>query len=143
MSRAAAVPPPTTATTRRSMQGNRGRDTSVELSLRRALHWRGLRYRVHRRPVPGLRCEPDILFSRARVAVFVDGCWWHGCPVHWAPPKANREWWTRKIARNVERDRDHDRALTDAGWTVFRVWEHDGVEDAADEVAKLVKSRQD
>jgi DNA mismatch endonuclease, patch repair protein len=121
------------------MQGNRGRDTSVELSLRRALHSRGLRYRVHRRPVPGLRCEPDVVFSAAKVAVFVDGCWWHGCPTHWAPPKANRAWWTRKISLNVERDRKHDKALADAGWQVFRIWEHEPIEAAADEVAALVQ----
>ena len=125
------------------MQGNRGRNTSVELSLRRALYSRGLRYRVHRRPVPGLRCEPDIVFSRAKVAVFVDGCWWHGCPIHWAPPKANEDWWTRKISGNVERDRKHDKALVDAGWHVLRIWEHEPVEDAADAVAALVRQAQD
>src|SRR4051812_3202416 len=100
------------------MRANRSRDTNPEVSVRRGLHARGLRYRVHLKPVPGLRCEADVVFARERVAVFVDGCWWHGCPEHWAPPKANRDWWSSKIDLNVSRDRRNDRALAEAGWLV-------------------------
>jgi DNA mismatch endonuclease, patch repair protein len=135
-------PHPSSDATRRSMQGNRGRDTKVELALRRALHSRGLRYRVHRRPVAGLRCESDILFQAAKVAVFVDGCWWHGCPEHWSAPKNNREWWTRKISLNVERDRRNDQMLSAAGWCVLRIWEHQNVEEAAAQVEAVVRGER-
>lgn len=80
------------------------------------------------------------MFSAAKVAVFVDGCWWHGCPEHWAPPKANREWWKRKISLNTERDRRHDKALVNAGWRVIRIWEHQSVEEAADQVAAFLRA---
>src|SRR5579859_7258707 len=110
------------------MRGNRGRNTSLELSLRRVLHARGLRYRIHRRPLPGLRCEADVLFASSKVAVFIDGCWWHGCPDHWVTPKANRAWWITKVEINVARDRRNDAELRKAGWTVIRVWEHEDPE---------------
>lgn len=76
-------------------------------------------------PEPGIRRRADILFTKARVAVFVDGCFWHKCPVHGTEPKANAEWWRAKLQRNVERDRDTDRRLEEAGWTVIRLWEHE------------------
>jgi DNA mismatch endonuclease, patch repair protein len=138
------LPPPpaaTSASTLRSMQANRGRNTSVELSLRRALHAKGLRFRIHRQAIPGLRCEPDILFPTPRVAVFVDGCWWHGCPEHWSPPNRNREWWTRKILLNTERDRRHDEILTAAGWCVVRIWEHQPVDEAVEHVQRVICDR--
>jgi DNA mismatch endonuclease (patch repair protein) len=97
------------------MLGNRAIDTSPEVALRRELHRRGLRFRKHVMPVPGLRCTADLVFPAARVAVFVDGCYWHRCPVHATTPKRNVEFWAAKFARNVARDRLHDRALADAG----------------------------
>jgi DNA mismatch endonuclease (patch repair protein) len=88
------------------------------------------------RPEPDLRCEADIVFRGKRVAVFVDGCWWHGCPDHGVLPTANRDWWAEKIARTAERDRRNDRTLQEAGWRVIRVWEHEHPVQAADRVAR-------
>lgn len=119
------------------MQANRSRDTSIELELRHELYARGLRYRTHYRPIVGLRCTADIAFTRRRIAVFVDGCWWHGCPSHWSPPKANREWWIHKMEINTARDRRNDSVLRAAGWTVVRVWEHESPADAADRIEGL------
>ncbi|TVQ61291.1 MAG: DNA mismatch endonuclease Vsr [Phycisphaerales bacterium] len=104
-----------------TMRRVRSRDTSCELALRRALHRRGLRYSLRRR-LPG---SPDVVFVRARVAVFVDGCFWHGCPAHCRVPATNRSYWLAKIARNRARDAAADTALKRAGWRVVRVWEHD------------------
>lgn len=112
------------------MQANRGRDTGPELALRRALHARGLRYFVHRRPVPSLRRTADIVFPRARLAVFVDGCFWHGCPRHHTVAKSNAEFWATKMRRNRERDEETNGLLKENGWTVLRVWEHLNVPDA-------------
>lgn len=112
------------------------------MALRRLLHARGLRYRVHVRPVQGVRAEIDIAFGPARVAVLVDGCFWHGCPLHATWPKTNAEWWRAKIERNRERDRENDRVLQDAGWLVLRVWEHEPAADAAARVHRLVLDRR-
>lgn len=109
------------------MRRVRGRDTSCEVALRRELHRRGLRYRL-RRDLPG---KPDVVFVRARVAVFVDGCFWHGCPEHCRVPATNRAYWERKIARNRERDAAATSSLRAAGWRVVRVWEHDVRTDPA------------
>ena len=123
------------------MRGNRRRDTKPELVLRRLLHSRGLRYRVDHPIVPGLRRRADIVFTRARVAVFVDGCYWHVCPEHGTEPQSNAGYWSAKLARNVERDRETDRLATEAGWTVLRVWEHEPAEEAADRVEVAVRRR--
>jgi len=82
------------------------------------------------------------LFPRERVVVMIHGCWWHGCPKHWAAPKANRQWWTRKVEINIARDRRNEKALADAGWKVVQVWEHDHPEAAADLVEKVVVARR-
>ena len=121
------------------MQGNRGRDTRPELALRRLLHSRGLRYRVDVRPVPGLRRKADIVFTRKRICVFVDGCFWHQCPDHATTPRTNRDYWSDKIEGNVRRDRETDGRLTEAGWTVLRFWEHDDVLAVADAVEAKVR----
>lgn len=107
------------------------RDTAPELALRRAIHSKGLRYRVHFRPVPDLRVTADIAFTRARVAVFVDGCFWHRCPEHGTLPRANATWWATKLDANVTRDRRADQELHRHGWTVVRVWEHTPTLEAA------------
>jgi DNA mismatch endonuclease (patch repair protein) len=125
------------------MKGNRGRDTRPEKLIRSHLHSLGLRFRKHARPVPSLRCEADILFRRARVAVFIDGCFWHGCPEHGHTPRRNSDYWQAKISRNVERDRRHDRQLTDEGWKVIRVWEHDPPAAASRRIAKTVLQEQE
>jgi len=114
------------------------RDTGTELAVRKALHAMGLRYRVHRRPLPGVRREADIVFGPARVAVFIDGCFWHGCPEHGTSPKANSEWWSNKLRRNHERDLDTAERLLQAGWTTVRVWEHEPSDEAAARIAEAV-----
>lgn len=131
----------TTAAVRKSMRANRSRDTRPELAVRRALHALGLRYRVHVRPFPEALCKPDIVFTRRRVVVFVDGCYWHGCPLHHRAPRAHAHYWAAKVARNVERDRETDRQLTQAGWLPLRVWEHEDPEEAAHQIAEAVKVR--
>src|SRR5262249_9210025 len=115
------------------------RDNSQELALRSVLHRMGLRFRTHKVVVRGLRRTPDISFVRARVAVFVDGCFWHCCPQHATWPKANRKWWRRKLALNVARDRDTDARLRLVGWTPIRVWGHEDVLHAACKIATVVR----
>jgi DNA mismatch endonuclease (patch repair protein) len=121
------------------MQANRGRDTKPELAVRRILHARGLRYRVGVRPLPGLNRTADIVFPGRRVCVFVDGCFWHGCEQHYAPPKTNRDFWEKKAASNKARDADTDERLRAAGWTIVRAWEHEPPEEIADRVCALVR----
>jgi DNA mismatch endonuclease (patch repair protein) len=116
------------------MAAQRSRNTEIEMRLRCALHARGHRYRVHQRPIPTLRREADIVFRRAKVAVFLDGCFWHGCPDHGTWPRSNPEFWAAKISKNIERDRATDQALVDAGWTVIRVWEHEPLQTAVERV---------
>lgn len=121
------------------MQGNRSRDTVPELAVRRAVHARGLRYRVAARPLPGLRRTADLVFSRARIAVFVDGCYWHGCPEHHRLPATHVTYWSQKVARNRARDLDTDAQLAAAGWTVMRFWEHDDPAAVAQAVETAVR----
>jgi DNA mismatch endonuclease (patch repair protein) len=128
------APPPSTPAVRAVMQSNRSLNTGPELALRRELHRRGFRFRVHQAPAPGSRCRPDILFTRRRVAVFVDGCYWHSCPRHGTMPKANAAYWRAKLERNVRRDRRNDAALEALGWRVVRVWEHENPDEAATQV---------
>lgn len=122
------------------MAANRHRDTSPELALRSALHARGLRFRVdYPIRVPGRRpIRPDVVFTRARTAVFVDGCFWHSCPQHGTLPKSNEDYWLPKLARNRERDEQADRMLADAGWHVVRIWEHESVGDAIERVLEAL-----
>ena len=123
------------------MQGNRGRDTKPELLLRSAVFARGLRYRVDHEPIAGLRRRADMVFSGNKVAVFLHGCFWHGCPTHFHPPQTNGAYWQAKIDRNKERDRDTASKLILAGWTVVRVWEHDDVATAAALVEATVRGQ--
>jgi DNA mismatch endonuclease, patch repair protein len=126
---------------RKQMQANRSRDTRPELALRSRLHELGLRYRVAARPLPDVRRTADLVFTRARVAVFLDGCFWHGCPEHHRPSRRNEEFWHEKIAHNRERDAETDSLLEAAGWTVIRVWEHEQPDLAAQRVRAVVLSR--
>jgi len=119
----------------------RRRDTAEELLLRSVVHRAGLRYRVDW-PLPGTRRRADLAFTRARVAVFVDGCFWHGCPLHGTWPKANAAWWRKKIETNVRRDRDTDARLKAAGWKVLRFWGHDEMSRSAREVVATVCRRR-
>jgi DNA mismatch endonuclease (patch repair protein) len=121
------------------MLGNRRRDTAPEKALRSAVHRLGLRFRVAARPAATTRTA-DLVFSRARVAVFMDGCYWHGCPEHFTPPRTNPDYWREKIGRNVSRDRDTNEQLTQAGWIALRIWEHEPVNEAAQRVATVVRA---
>ncbi|MER7589348.1 very short patch repair endonuclease [Micromonospora sp. NPDC127501] len=131
-----------TPAVRRSMQSNRSRDTKPELLLRRALHGRGLRYRVCANPLPDLRMKADIVFRPARVAVEVRGCFWHGCPEHYRKPSSNSDYWSAKVARNVARDEKNSKALAAAGWLLISVWEHEDPDEMAAVVAAAVSSRR-
>lgn len=134
-------PRPLNETIRQRMVSTRQRDTGVELELRGLLHRAGLRFRVHVAPIAGMRSRADVVFRRARVAVFVNGCFWHGCPDHATWPKNNAVWWRAKIEGNRERDQRVDDALVRAGWRVVRVWEHDDLAAIAGQVRDLVWSR--
>ncbi len=117
------------------------KDTAAELAVRRLLHAAGLRYRVEF-PVPGMaRRRIDVAFTRAKVAVLIDGCFWHGCPEHATQPKSNAEWWRNKLDRNMARDRETTEHLTAAGWTVLRFWEHEAPEEVAVRVTATVERR--
>lgn len=118
------------------------RDTKPELALRRLLHARGLRFRVDRPVLPDRRRRPDIVFGPTKVAVFVDGCFWHGCPDHATWPTSNAGFWRDKIETNRSRDRDSDARLVAAGWLPVRVWEHEDMELAADRIERLVRDRR-
>lgn len=124
------------------MSGLARQDTAPELALRRALHALGLRYRIQVRVPGNNRRRIDIAFTRAKVAVFVDGCYWHGCPEHGTRPKANREWWDWKIQRNRDRDADTNRLLDEQGWAVIRVWEHEHSVAAAERVRSVAAARR-
>jgi len=125
------------------MQRQRTRDTAPEVALRRLLHAAGLRYRIDTPPLKGLRRRADIVFGPARVAVFVDGCFWHGCPLHGTRPTiANTAYWSEKVRRNRERDADTDLKLQDAGWQPIRAWEHNDVAEVAEQVIVAVRARR-
>lgn len=117
------------------------RDTAPELALRSELHRRGFRFRVDRAPVPEVRSRADLVLGPAKVAIYVDGCFWHRCPEHGTTPKANADFWDHKLKRNQERDAEVDRLLGEQGWEVVRVWEHESAAAAADRVEDVVRFR--
>ena len=123
------------------MQANKRRDTKPELRIRSALFRLGLRFRVDRRPVAGIVGRADVVFPRRRVAVFVDGCYWHGCPSHYVAPSTNVAYWSAKVEGNRRRDTATTAALTAAGWAVVRVWELEAPAGAAAEIAVVVGGR--
>jgi DNA mismatch endonuclease, patch repair protein len=132
-------PAPTSAAVSGRMRRNPRRDTKPEVSLRSALHARGLRFRKDLAVrVPGRTVRPDVVFTRAKVAVFLDGCFWHCCPIHGNQPRQNTDYWAPKLARNVERDRAVDHCLGEAGWTVVRGWEHEDSGAIAARVAAVL-----
>jgi len=121
------------------MQSNKSRDTGPEIALRRELFRRGRRYRVDVAPLPGVRRTVDIVFPTARVAVLVDGCFWHGCPEHHRAPKTHVDFWEAKVQGNMARDRETTCLLEDAGWHVIRLWEHEPTEEMADIVEDALR----
>lgn len=131
-------PPASSPEARRRMQHQKRRDTSPELAIRKILHRQGFRYRIDVAPLVGLRRRADIVFRRHKVAVFVDGCFWHRCPEHGTVPRANRQWWIDKLDANVVRDRATDDALRRESWTVVRIWEHEDPSKAAARIARAL-----
>lgn len=127
---------------RARMQSNRSRDTKPELALRSAVHALGLRYRVAAKPLAGVRRTADLVFPAAKVAVFLDGCFWHGCPEHHTVATANAKFWADKVSGNRARDRDTDARLEAAGWVSVRVWEHEDPVEAARRVREVVRARR-
>lgn len=132
----------TTPEVRARMQRQRRRDTKPEVNLRSLLHKRGLRFRVDISPMVSLRRRADIVFTRARVAIFVDGCFWHSCPLHGTVPKSNKEFWKDKLDTNRRRDQDTDARLAQAGWVSIHVWEHEDPSDRVEEIAAVIISRR-
>lgn len=132
------VPSASSEAARATMRANRGRDTGPELAVRRALHAMGLRYRVDH-PLPfDRRRRADIAFTRVKVAVFIDGCFWHGCPEHGTTPRTNSRFWSEKIARNQSRDAETMGLLAAAGWHAWRFWEHEDPIEVSVGVARVV-----
>lgn len=126
---------------RATMRGNRSKNTAPERTLRSLLYQRGLRYRVDAQPIPGLRRRADVVFPRKRLAVFVDGCFWHGCPDHYRPSTKNTAFWERKLTVNRTRDAQTNEKFAAAGWTVIRVWEHEDMAAAAARIEAAVRRR--
>lgn len=135
-----AAPPPLPLNPLVSAQMSRmpRRDSKPEMELRRALHQRGMRFRTHV-DLPG---RPDVAFTRAKIAVFLDGCFWHACPDHGVLPKNNCDWWRAKLEANVARDRRKDEALAELGWAVIHVWEHESASSAADLIERVWSTRR-
>lgn len=125
------------------MQAIRGRDTSAELSVRRLIHAEGLRYRVDAAPLVGVRRRADIVFRRQKIAVFIDGCFWHGCPEHGRKSfNSNPDYWPSKIESNRARDMETTALLSEAGWTVMRFWEHEESVEVARTIERVVRSSE-
>ena len=125
------------------MLGNKSRDTKPELIVRRYLHAAGLRYRVHARPLRDWNRRADIVFSRAKTAIFINGCFWHGCPEHYKEPRTNNYYWSQKIGRNVERDVETFKRLKAEGWLVVVLWEHENLEAKSEKiVSRVIKRRE-
>jgi DNA mismatch endonuclease (patch repair protein) len=120
------------------MLANARRDTTPEMLIRRELHARGYRYRVDYPLVIDRRRRADIVFPRLRLAVFIDGCFWHGCPQHGTRPKQNADYWLPKLERNRTRDEETNALLADAGWTVLRFWEHEDAGDVVERIESVV-----
>jgi len=139
--RALERPPASSAAVRRRMRSTPQRDTPAELRIRRVLHAMRLRYAIDVKPLPDSPRRADIVFRRAKVAVFVDGCFWHGCPTHGSWPRSNAGFWRRKIQTNKARDADTNRQLREAGWLPIRVWEHEEPLRAAARIARRLRSR--
>lgn len=140
------APAASSGAVRRIMQAVSGGDTQAERVLKGALFRRGLRFRKNCRPIENLRISADVVFPRERVCVFVDGCFWHGCPAHFHPPRANRQWWKEKVEDNRRRDRSQSLVLRKHGWQVVRVWEHEVLSNAihrcACRIEECVRSRR-
>jgi DNA mismatch endonuclease (patch repair protein) len=134
-------PIPSSEAALKRMQAAKPRDTAPEKALRSALHRKGLRFRIDQKPIKELNRKADIVFRSVKVVVFVDGCFWHGCPIHGTLAKANPEFWKNKIEQNRARDLDTNRQLKKAGWRIVRVWEHENPEKASQGIYSLIVKR--
>ncbi len=124
------------------MKAVRRTETQAELCLRQALDELGLEYETDARPLPDFNRRADILFREARIAVFVDGCFWHGCPIHGTQAKANAEFWRKKIEANRRRDQDTNERLAENGWIVIRIWEHEPPAKSAERIIAELNRRK-
>lgn len=129
---------PVAPSTSRRMSRTRSRDNLSELRLRSWLFREGIRFRVHYKAIPGARFTVDIALTRRRIAIFLDGCFWHGCPIHGSTPKNNGAWWARKFAENQARDLRVNNQLAALGWTVIRIWEHEPFEELTHRIRHLL-----
>ena len=136
----ASAPPASSSETRQRMQMVARRDTPCELRVRRILFAGGLRYRIDTEPVRAVRRKADIVFPRHRLAIFIDGCFWHDCPRHRERPVANADWWGAKLERNRRRDSETNRLLREAGWTVLRYWEHEDPREVVAEIRRWLSA---
>lgn len=136
-----ASPPASSPSALARMKSQKQRDTKPEIELRSCLHTMGYRFRTDMIPIPGMKTRADIAFPRVKVAIFVDGCFWHSCPKHGTMPKQNSKWWQQKLAANSLRDRETDDRLGRAGWTVVRIWEHEKPSEAAKRVVAILEKR--
>jgi len=121
------------------MQANRSRDTSIEWAVRHIAHSRGMRYRVNARPERDIRRTADMVFAGPHVAVFIDGCFWHGCEAHYTRPTSNATYWSEKVERNRQRDFETNMLLGQRGWTILRFWEHEDPAAVADAIEVIVR----
>lgn len=135
-------PIPSSQAALRRMQAAKPIDTAPEKALRFLLHQNGLRYRIHVRPIKELNRTADIVFRSAKVAVFVDGCFWHGCPIHGTQAKANATFWRNKIKQNQKRDVNTTKRLKEAGWKVVRVWEHEDPGKVSKQICNIIAKRK-
>ena len=136
-----AVPKASSDEARRRMLATRQQGTEAEQQVCDELDALGLEYEVDRSPIPGMRSRADIVFNAARIAVFIDGCFWHSCPIHATSPKSNSEWWRAKLVANRQRDERTSQTLANAGWLVLRFWEHEDPANAARVIADQVAAR--
>ena len=123
------------------MQANVGRETVPEQTVRQFLYRAGLRYRKDQRPIPCLHCAADLVFPKAKLCIFIDGCFWHGCPIHFRAPASNRAWWVEKIEANRARDLRNDQLLNEAGWQVVRLWEHELSDQRLTQLVIIIRRR--
>ena len=137
----ARAPRPSDRSTALRMQTQRQRDTQCELAIRRQLYRLGIRYRIDCRPVPDVHRRADIVIRPAKIALFMDGCFWHKCPLHWKPPKRHAAWWINKVESTARRDKETSDLLERLGWLVIRAWEHECPEVVADKVVQAVCQR--
>lgn len=132
-------PTPPSETVRRQMQAQRTSGTKIEIDVRRKLHAKGIRYRVDAKLLPKKRIRGDIVWSGRKIVVFMDGCFWHGCPLHSTTPTKNRDWWIQKLSQNRTRDRSTDLLLREAGWTVLRFWEHEDTDKVVETIIEVLQ----